>query len=52
MQPMCVNARVQGSVADLTKSCYSLVCEELKQLWSDYLFVVHDEIIGECPRGE
>lgn len=50
---MCVNARVQGSAADLTKFAMLSIsrCEELKQLGFRLLIQVHDEIIGECPEG-
>ena len=49
---MCVNARVQGSAADLTKFAMLSIsrCEELKQLGFRLLIQVHDEIIGECPE--
>lgn len=49
---MCVNARVQGSAADLTKFAMLKIsrCEELKQLGFRLLIQVHDEIIGECPE--
>lgn len=49
---MCVNARVQGSAADLTKFALLSIsrCEELKQLGFRLLIQVHDEIIGECPE--
>lgn len=47
----CVNARVQGSSADLTKKAQILLYEneELKQLGFRMLIPVHDEIIAECP---
>lgn len=48
----CVNARIQGSAADLTKLALIDLYnnEELKQLGFKLLIPVHDEIIGECPE--
>lgn len=48
----CVNARVQGSAADLTKIAMIKIGddEELKQLDFHLLIQVHDEVIGECPK--
>ena len=50
-QRQCVNARVQGSSADLTKLAQIELFnnEELKQLGFRMLIPVHDEIIAECP---
>lgn len=50
-QRQCVNARVQGSAADLTKKAQILLYnnEELKALGFRMLIPVHDEIIAECP---
>lgn len=50
-QRQCVNARVQGSAADLTKLAQIELAnnEELKALGFKMLIPVHDEIIGECP---
>lgn len=47
----CVNARIQGSAADLTKKAMILIGnnERLKQLGFRLLLQVHDELIGECP---
>ena len=47
----CVNSRVQGSAADLTKLAMIKVHnnEEMKQLGFRLLIPVHDELIGECP---
>lgn len=47
----CVNSRVQGSSADLTKKAQIELfgCQELKDLGFRMLIPVHDEIIGECP---
>lgn len=48
----CVNARIQGSAADLTKlamiNLYSN--KRLKELGFRILIPVHDEIIAECPE--
>lgn len=50
-QRQCVNARVQGSSADLTKLAQIELFnnEELKKLGFRMLIPVHDEIIAECP---
>lgn len=50
-QRQCVNARVQGSSADLTKLAQIELFnnEELRQLGFRMLIPVHDEIIAECP---
>lgn len=50
-QRQCVNARVQGSSADLTKLAQISISEneELKRLGFRMLIPVHDEIIAECP---
>lgn len=47
----CVNSRVQGSAADMTKLAMCKIAhdEELKRLGFRMLIQVHDEIIGECP---
>ena len=47
----CVNARIQGSAADLTKlAMIELYANErLKELGFRMLIPVHDEIIAECP---
>lgn len=47
----CVNARVQGSAADLTKLAMIELYnnQELKDLGFKMLIPVHDEIIAECP---
>ena len=48
----CVNARIQGSAADLTKlamiDLYS--SERLRELGFKLLIPVHDEVIAECPE--
>lgn len=48
----CVNARVQGSAADLTKLAMIELYnnERLRELGFRMLIPVHDEIIAECPR--
>ena len=48
----CVNSRVQGSAADLSKMAMYLVGtdERLKNLGFRLLLMVHDEVIGECPE--
>ena len=48
----CVNARIQGSAADLTKIAMIELHknEELKQLGFRMLVPVHDEVICECPE--
>ena len=50
-QRQCVNARVQGSAADLTKLAQIELFnnKELKELGFKMLIPVHDEIIAECP---
>lgn len=47
----CVNARIQGSAADLTKVAMIGLYrnERLKELGFRMLIQVHDEIIAECP---
>ena len=48
----CVNARIQGSAADLTKLAMIELHnnEELRELGFRMLIPVHDEIIAECPE--
>ena len=48
----CVNARIQGSAADLTKLAMIelFVNERLRELGFRILIPVHDEIIAECPK--
>ena len=50
-QRQCVNARIQGSAADMSKLAMILVGndERLKELGFKLLIPVHDELIGECP---
>ena len=48
----CVNARIQGSAADLTKLAMIELHnnERLKELGFRLLIPVHDEVICECPE--
>lgn len=48
----CVNSRIQGSAADLTKLAAIEIYknERLKELGFKLLVPVHDEFIAECPR--
>ena len=48
----CVNARVQGSAADITKLAMIAINndERMKELDFHLLIQVHDEVIGECPE--
>lgn len=48
----CVNARIQGSAADLTKLAMIKLNNdaELKRLGFRLLIPVHDEVIAECPE--
>ena len=48
----CVNSRIQGSAADLTKKAMFEVLrdEKLTKLGFKLLIQVHDELIGECPE--
>lgn len=47
----CVNARVQGSAADITKKAMIAIRndERMKELDFHLVLQVHDEVIGECP---
>lgn len=47
----CVNARIQGSAADLSKLAMIKVGtdDRLRELGFRLLIPVHDELIGECP---
>ena len=47
----CVNSRIQGSAADLTKLAMIELNnnQELKELGFRLLIPVHDEVIAECP---
>lgn len=48
----CVNARVQGGAATMSKRAMIKVHhdEELKNLGFRLMLAVHDELIGECPK--
>lgn len=50
-QRQCVNARIQGSAADMSKLAMITVGTDkrLKELGFRLLIPVHDELIGECP---
>lgn len=47
----CVNSRIQGSAADMSKKAMILVGNNsrLKELGFRLLIPVHDELIAECP---
>ena len=51
-QRQCVNARVQGGAASMTKIAMRKIFddEELKQLGFRIVLQIHDELIGECPK--
>ena len=48
----CVNSRIQGTSADITK--YAMIHiwrdEKLRDLGFKLLLQIHDEVIGECPK--
>lgn len=48
----CVNARIQGSAADMSKLAMIAVGKDkrLKELGFRLLIPVHDELIAECPE--
>lgn len=48
----CVNSRIQGSAADMSKLAMKLVGKDpqLKEWGFRLLIPVHDELIGECPE--
>lgn len=48
----CVNARVQGSAADMVKLAMIHINndEKMRELDFHLLLQVHDEVIGECPE--
>lgn len=48
----CVNSRIQGSAADLTKLAMIDLCKNkrLKELGFKLLLQIHDEVIAECPE--
>ncbi len=47
----CVNARIQGSAADLSKRAMINIYnnKRLRELNFTTLYVIHDEIAGQCP---
>lgn len=51
-QRQCVNSRIQGSAADMTKLAMIMINEDEKlRKWGFRLLIpVHDELIGECPE--
>ena len=51
-QRQCVNARIQGSAATMTKKAMIKIHNdaELKKLGFRLEIGVHDELIGECPK--
>lgn len=51
-QRQCVNARIQGSAADMSKLAMIKIGNDkiLKELGFRMLVPVHDEIIAECPK--
>ena len=51
-QRQCVNARIQGSAADMSKLAMILVGKDkrLQELGFRLLIPVHDELIAECPE--
>jgi DNA polymerase I-like protein with 3'-5' exonuclease and polymerase domains len=48
----CVNARIQGGSATMTKIAMNKLFrdDELNKLGFKLLLTVHDELIGECPK--
>lgn len=48
----CVNARVQGGAADLSKRAMIAIFKNkrLRELKFNILYVIHDEIAGQCPK--
>lgn len=48
----CVNARIQGGAATMTKKAMLAVYNDpkIKELGFRLLITVHDELIGECPE--
>lgn len=47
----CINARIQGSAATMTKIAMRKIYEDkvLRDLGFNLIITVHDELIGECP---
>lgn len=52
MSRKCLNARIQGSAADMSKLAMIAIDRnpQLKELDSHLLLMVHDEVICECPK--
>lgn len=48
----CVNSRIQGSAADMSKIAARIIYDNkrLKELGFKLLIPVHDEFIAECPK--
>lgn len=48
----CVNSRIQGSAADMTKIAGAIINSNprLKELGFRLLVPIHDEFLGECPE--
>lgn len=48
----CVNSRIQGSAADMTKLAGIIIHnnERLKELGFKLLIPIHDEYLAECPK--
>jgi DNA polymerase I-like protein with 3'-5' exonuclease and polymerase domains len=48
----CVNSRIQGSAADMTKIAGAIINnnKRLKELGFRLLIPIHDEYLAECPR--
>lgn len=48
----CVNARIQGSAADMSKLAMVKVFhdKQLRELGFKIVLQIHDELIGECPE--
>lgn len=48
----CVNARIQGGAASMSKRAMIALYNdaEMKELGFKLLIMVHDELIGECPK--
>lgn len=51
-QRQCVNARIQGGAASMSKLAMRKVFDnqELRDLGFKILLQIHDELIGECPK--
>lgn len=51
-QRQCVNARIQGGAATMTKKAMIAISKdkEINDLGFHILIGVHDELIGECPK--